>query len=60
MASLKSQHVRNATGIFNVQDKDSEEGRRYDGPESKKLYSGTINFTNKATKDTNCNRKQSI
>lgn len=32
MVSLKSQHVRNATGIFNVQDKDSEEGHMYDGP----------------------------
>lgn len=60
MASLKSQHGRNATGIFNVQDKDSEEGHRYDGSKSKNQYNGTINFTNKATKDTNCDRKQSI
>lgn len=43
-----------------MQDKDSGEGHGYDGPESKEQYNGTINFTNKATKDTNCDRKQSI
>lgn len=43
-----------------MQDKGSGEGHGYDGPESKKQYDGTINFTNKATKDSNCDGKQSM